>query len=93
MLVAMQDNSKLRAPIAQMIISNYCMAQEAQCSCQAIAQDGATKMAHMHGFCNIRRAKINYEGFNFFRLKHTKPWVCSHLLDFLSKPLGFDAQI
>jgi hypothetical protein len=53
MLVAIDDHSELRAPIAQMVVADYLVPEESQRAVQSIADDGRTNVAHMHGLSHV----------------------------------------
>src|SRR5437588_5397270 len=62
MFPANQQLAELGAPIAEMIISDDPMAEEAQYARQAIAKNGGTNMADVHRLGDIGRTEVEDDG-------------------------------
>ena len=58
-LVAVQEHAELRAPVAEVVVGDDAVAQEAQQPGQGVADDGAAQVADVHRFRHIRRAVID----------------------------------
>src|SRR5664280_849274 len=55
--------AELRAPIADVIVGDDAVAEQAQRAREAIAEDGRTNVADVHRLGDVRRTKINDGGF------------------------------
>ncbi len=59
MLVAVDENAELRAPVAQVVIGDDGMPQEAQQAGQSVSQDGAAEMADVQRLGDIGAAVVD----------------------------------
>src|SRR5262245_57437987 len=62
MLVAVEEDAKLSPPVPEVVISDDVVSQKTVEACQRIADDRASKMAHMHRLGHVRRAEVNNDG-------------------------------
>ena len=57
-----QQHAKLRAPVAEVIVRDDLVAQEAERACQRITQDGRSDMTDVHRLGHVRRTEIHHHG-------------------------------
>ena len=73
MFVSINDHSKLRSPIAKMVIRNHGMPQELEDLGNGIADDSGTNVTDMHRFRYVGRRKIDDIRFRFGSTIHSEP--------------------
>src|SRR5262245_20470521 len=54
--------AELRAPVADVVVRNYAMAQQPKYTRQAIAKDRRANVAHMHRLGHVRRTEVDDQG-------------------------------
>ena len=69
-LPAVQDHAKLRAPVADVVVSDDLVADEARDACQRVANERAANVADMHRLGDVRRGEINDDALRLFDLRH-----------------------
>ena len=67
MLIAINNHAELGAPVADVIVANHIMAEEAQCAADGIADHCRTNVAHMHWLGHIGAGIIDDECLGFFK--------------------------
>ena len=59
MLVTIDNHPKLRAPVAEVVVADRLVAEEFQGAVQAIADDGAADVAHVHRLGDVGGAVVD----------------------------------
>ena len=75
MLPAVNDLSKLCAPVADVVVGRDIMPKKSCDSCEAVAENRAPDMTDMHGLGDIRRAEIEKDFFWTRRWTHSKAGI------------------
>ena len=74
-LVAVEQDAELRAPVAEVVVGDDRVAQEAQQPRQGVADDRAAQMADVHRLGDVGRAVIDDEGPRRRRRRDAEPLV------------------
>ena len=59
MLPAIDDLAELRAPVAEMVVGNHLVSEEAGHAGEALADQGAPQMPDVHRLGDVRAAEVD----------------------------------
>ena len=68
MFPAEEQHSELRAPVADVVVGDDAVAEQAQRAREAVSEDRGADVAHVHRLGHIRRAEINHRRFSAKRI-------------------------
>src|SRR5207244_820901 len=87
------DHSKLRAPVANVIIADHFVPKELRDARQSVAKQRAADVTDVHRLGRVGRAKINHNTPRRFCLSDTQPLVPEHLHCFFTNCAGTQSEV
>ena len=93
MLPAVNDLSKLRAPVADVVVGRDIMPEKSCDPCEAVAENRAPDMADMHGLGDIRRAEIEKDFFRARCWTHSKAGIRGQMREGFGEKGIFEADV
>src|SRR5262245_32855080 len=93
MPVSVQQHPELRAPVAQVIVGDDGVAQEAQEPGKGVANDRAAQVADVHRLGDVGGAEVDDAGPWLRDLSYAETFILCYRLEFPGHPLGPQTQI
>ena len=93
MLEPIDNHAKLGSPIAQMIITDHPMSQEAGNTTDRIAYHGRTNVAHMHRLGDVGGRIINHQATGLAHCGDPQPFIMPHFCQLIDEPAILQPQV
>ena len=93
MFPAVNDLAKLRAPVAEMVIGDDAVAQEAGDTGEGIAEDGAADVADVHRLCHVGAREVGDDGLGLRGRRDAEHRVGGDGAEALFEVGGDDAEV
>ena len=90
---AQEQFSELRAPVAQMIVGDDAVSEQARNACEGIAENGRANVADMHGLGGVGGTEINDDGAGAAGFVHQRALAARHTLEGEREGGDFEAEI
>ncbi len=91
--VAEEDHAEASAPVAEVIVGDDGVAEEAVDAREGVAENGAAEMSDVHFLGDVRAAVIEDDGLGFGDGGNAEPGVAPALGDLVGEILGLEAEV
>ncbi len=91
--IAINQHPELRAPVAEVIVGDHRVAEEAQQPRDGVADDRAAQMADVQRLGDVRAAVVDDESLRLRRKRHAEAIVGGHVANLGRNPLIFQTQV
>jgi hypothetical protein len=92
-LVAIDDHSELGTPVANVVITDDAVAEEAERTGQRVADDGRADVADVHRLGDVGRGIIDDDRAGIFNGRDAEALVVDGLIELVSEPVIAEAEI